>query len=163
MSSSKKIACKGTLGQVFICLRPPPLLGFCLGWSSNSVGSESGQILSVKLLFGNIFFFIGHKIWSGSGRIHNKIGLPDPDPKVRITAPQIRIRKKYLHIWKKERKKVYFPNNSGTFLVLMVFRAIQQTNKWITKRVQWFRKGLKLRGTVGIGRKPPWISPRGPT
>jgi hypothetical protein len=25
------------------------LLGFCLGWSSNFVGSESGQILSVKL------------------------------------------------------------------------------------------------------------------
>jgi hypothetical protein len=23
------------LRQVFICLRPPPLLGFCLGWSSN--------------------------------------------------------------------------------------------------------------------------------
>jgi hypothetical protein len=36
--------------QVFICLRPSPLLGFCLGWSSNFVGSESGQILSVKLL-----------------------------------------------------------------------------------------------------------------
>ncbi len=29
---------------------PPPLLGFCLGWSSNFVGSESGQIQSVKLL-----------------------------------------------------------------------------------------------------------------
>ncbi len=44
--------CKGTLRQVFICLRPPPLLGFCLGWSSNFVGSdsESGQKQSVKLL-----------------------------------------------------------------------------------------------------------------
>jgi hypothetical protein len=30
---------------------------------------------------------------------------------------------------KKERKIVYFPNNSGTFLMLMVFRAIQQRNK----------------------------------
>ncbi len=29
---------------------------------------------------------------------------------------------------KKERKIVYFPNNSGTFLMLMIFRAIQQTN-----------------------------------
>jgi hypothetical protein len=29
---------------------PPPLLGFCLEWSSNFVGSESGQIQSVKLL-----------------------------------------------------------------------------------------------------------------
>ncbi len=28
----KKLTCKGTLRQVFICLRPPPLLGFCLGW-----------------------------------------------------------------------------------------------------------------------------------
>jgi hypothetical protein len=35
---------------VFICLRPPPILGFCLGWSSNFVGSESGQKQSVKLL-----------------------------------------------------------------------------------------------------------------
>ncbi len=35
---------------MFICLRPPPLLGFWLGWSSNSVGSESGKIRSVKLL-----------------------------------------------------------------------------------------------------------------
>ncbi len=35
---------------MIICLRPPPLLGFCLGWSSNFVGSETGQIQSVKLL-----------------------------------------------------------------------------------------------------------------
>ena len=46
----KKNFCKGTLRQVFICLRPPPLLDFCLGWSSNFVGSESGQIQSVKFL-----------------------------------------------------------------------------------------------------------------
>jgi hypothetical protein len=51
MSSSKKLTCKGTLRQVFLCLTPPPLLGFCLGWSSNFVGSESGQIQSVKLLY----------------------------------------------------------------------------------------------------------------
>ncbi len=25
----KKLTCRGTLRQVFICLRPPPLLGFC--------------------------------------------------------------------------------------------------------------------------------------
>jgi hypothetical protein len=50
MSSSKKLTSQGTLRQVFICLRPPPLLGFCLGWSSNFVGSGSGQIQSVKLL-----------------------------------------------------------------------------------------------------------------
>jgi hypothetical protein len=29
----------------------PSLLGFCLGWLRNSVGSESGQIHSVKLLY----------------------------------------------------------------------------------------------------------------
>jgi hypothetical protein len=40
------MTCKCTLRQVFICLR----LGFCLGWCSNFVGSESGQIQSVKLL-----------------------------------------------------------------------------------------------------------------
>ncbi len=45
----KKLPCKGTLRQVFICLRPPSLLGFCLGWCSNFVGSESGQKQSVRL------------------------------------------------------------------------------------------------------------------
>jgi hypothetical protein len=44
--SSKKI-----LRQVFICLMPPSLLGFCLGWSGNFVGSESGQIQSIKILY----------------------------------------------------------------------------------------------------------------
>jgi hypothetical protein len=46
----KELTCKGTLRQVFICLRPPPLLGFCQGWSSNFVGSESGQKQGDKLL-----------------------------------------------------------------------------------------------------------------
>jgi hypothetical protein len=50
MSTSKKFTCKGTLRYVFICLRSSPLLGFCLWWSSIFVGSESGQIQSVKLL-----------------------------------------------------------------------------------------------------------------
>jgi hypothetical protein len=54
MSSSKEFTCKGTLRQVFIRLRPPPLLGFWLGWSSIFVGSESGQIQSVKLLQNNV-------------------------------------------------------------------------------------------------------------
>jgi hypothetical protein len=44
----KKLNHKGTLRQV--CLRPTSLLGFGLGWSSNFVGFESGQIQSVKLL-----------------------------------------------------------------------------------------------------------------
>ncbi len=35
---------------MFICLRPPPLLGFCLRWYSNFVGSESGQQEIVKLI-----------------------------------------------------------------------------------------------------------------
>jgi hypothetical protein len=46
----KKFTCKGTLQQVFIYLRPLPLLGFCLGWCDNFVGSESGQTQSVRLL-----------------------------------------------------------------------------------------------------------------
>ncbi len=50
MSSSKILTWKGILWQVFICPRSPPLLGFCLGWYSNFVGSESGQIKSVELL-----------------------------------------------------------------------------------------------------------------
>jgi hypothetical protein len=48
--SSQKLICKGTMRQVFICLRPHPLIGFCLWWSSNFVGFESGQIQRVKLL-----------------------------------------------------------------------------------------------------------------
>ncbi len=46
----KNVTCKGTLRQVFICLRPLPLLGFCLWWSGNFVGFESGHIQNVKLL-----------------------------------------------------------------------------------------------------------------
>jgi hypothetical protein len=44
------MTCKWTLRQLFICLRPPPLLGFCLGWYSNFVISETVQKQSVKLL-----------------------------------------------------------------------------------------------------------------
>ncbi len=43
----KYLPVKGLCGR---CLRPPPLLGYSLGWSSNVVGSELGQIPSVKLL-----------------------------------------------------------------------------------------------------------------
>ncbi len=46
----KTLTCKGIMRQVFICLGPPTLIGLCLGWSSNFVGSESGHIESVKLL-----------------------------------------------------------------------------------------------------------------
>ncbi len=58
----KRFTCKGTLLQVFICLRPPPLLGFCLGWSSDFEGSES----------------VGYKvciIWSPTG-----LSTPQPPP-----------------------------------------------------------------------------------
>jgi hypothetical protein len=51
----KKLTSKGNLRQVFICLKPPPLLGFRLGWLSNFEGSESGQIYSVKLLQNMVF------------------------------------------------------------------------------------------------------------
>jgi hypothetical protein len=46
--SSSKVTWRWTLRQLFICLRPPPHLGFCLG--VKILGSESGQIHSVKLL-----------------------------------------------------------------------------------------------------------------
>jgi hypothetical protein len=55
MWTSKKLTCKGTLRQVLICMRSPLLLGFCLLWSSNFVGSESSQIQSVKLLQNMVF------------------------------------------------------------------------------------------------------------
>jgi hypothetical protein len=32
---------------MFICLRLSPFIGFCLGWCSNFVDSESGQVQSV--------------------------------------------------------------------------------------------------------------------
>jgi len=35
---------------MFICLSLPQFQDLCLRWSSNFVGSESGQIQSVKLL-----------------------------------------------------------------------------------------------------------------
>jgi hypothetical protein len=38
MTLMQNLPVKGLRGR---CLRPPPLLGFCLGWSSNLVGSES--------------------------------------------------------------------------------------------------------------------------
>jgi hypothetical protein len=52
MSSSKKISCKGTLRQVFICLRPPPLLGFLFVVVGLAifVRSESDQIQSIQLM-----------------------------------------------------------------------------------------------------------------
>ncbi len=47
----KEFTCNGTFWQVFICLRTTPFVGFYLGWSQCcTVGSESGQIESVKLL-----------------------------------------------------------------------------------------------------------------
>jgi hypothetical protein len=46
----KQLTCKGTARQVFICLRLPFLLGFCLGWCSNFVGFKSGQTQSAYLL-----------------------------------------------------------------------------------------------------------------
>ncbi len=36
---------------------------------------------------------------------------------------------------KKERKIVYFLNDSGTCLMLIIFCAVQQTNKCIAKRI----------------------------
>ncbi len=54
-----KFTYKVTLRQVFICLRRPPLLDFCLGWCNSFVGSESCQLQSVKLL--------SCRIWSPPG------------------------------------------------------------------------------------------------
>jgi hypothetical protein len=43
-----------TLRELFICLRPPPLLGFCLGMGKylhfNFVGSEFGHRQSVEVV-----------------------------------------------------------------------------------------------------------------
>ncbi len=71
----KKLTCKGTLRQVFICLRPPPLLGICLGWSSSFVGSESGQKQSVKSLQNMV-----------SNTIQHPPPQPLPDPGSRIQS-----------------------------------------------------------------------------
>jgi hypothetical protein len=43
----KKMASSATL---FICLSPHPLLGYCLGWSSNFVGSESAATHCLYIL-----------------------------------------------------------------------------------------------------------------
>ncbi len=57
LSSSKNKPVKGLCGR---CLSPPPLL-LVLGWSSNFVGSESGQILYIVLN--------SCRIWSLTGLI----------------------------------------------------------------------------------------------
>jgi hypothetical protein len=44
----KSLPVKGLCGRCISDWVPPPLLGFCLGWSSKFVGSKSGQIQSVK-------------------------------------------------------------------------------------------------------------------
>ncbi len=62
-----KFTCKGTLRQVFICLRPTPLLGL-LGVSSNFVGSESGHIQSIKRLQNMVFNRIRFFTVKGEGR-----------------------------------------------------------------------------------------------
>ncbi len=67
----QKFTCKGDLSQVFFCLRPPPLLGFCLGWSSNFGGSEPGQLQSVKLLQNTVQY---------GGMVSNRIRHPPPPP-----------------------------------------------------------------------------------
>ncbi len=61
----KKFTCKGTLRQVFICLRPPSLLGFCLGWSSNFVGSPPPALPATHCLY--ILYFDKGKGGRGEG------------------------------------------------------------------------------------------------
>jgi hypothetical protein len=48
MKSSEKIVLDFAAG-IYLS-EDPPFLCFCLGWTSNFVGSESGQIQSAKLL-----------------------------------------------------------------------------------------------------------------
>jgi hypothetical protein len=50
IESNAKCPFKLTFWQVCICLRPPILVGFRLGWSRNFLGSESGKKQSIKLL-----------------------------------------------------------------------------------------------------------------
>ncbi len=57
MPFSKKLTCKGTLGHVFICLKPSSPPSFCLGWCSNFVGSESGHEQSANTSKDDIWFW----------------------------------------------------------------------------------------------------------
>ncbi len=50
MSLAKKIYMLMNFASGVYLPEAPPLLGFCLEWFSNFVGSESGQKQSVKLL-----------------------------------------------------------------------------------------------------------------
>jgi hypothetical protein len=48
MCHLKKIALEKDFAAGAYLPEAAPLLGFCLGWSSNFVSSESGQVQSVK-------------------------------------------------------------------------------------------------------------------
>ncbi len=63
MSSSKRLTCKGIVTGVYLCEAPWPTPHKFRG-SSNFVGSEAGQIKSVKLL----------QIWSPTG-LNTVLGL----------------------------------------------------------------------------------------
>ncbi len=106
MLSSKKMDLKRDFVTGFIFLRPPPLLGFCLGWSCNFVGFESGQIQSFKLLQTMVFNRTRHPtppsshklslytvLWQGKeGRV---------EPKRRLGGQQFtKLGRKYQQGWR---------------------------------------------------------------
>jgi hypothetical protein len=88
MSLSKKFNCKGTLWQVFFCLRPPPLIGFLFGEVRQCCRFwiESGHIQSVKLLHNMASNTIQHPpppihtlavntvlwLWEGVGEVNKR-------------------------------------------------------------------------------------------
>ncbi len=72
MSSSKKLT---SVASVYLS-EAPPILGFCLGWSSNYVGSESGQIQNM----GWPSNFVGYESGQIQNMVSNRTQHPQPLP-----------------------------------------------------------------------------------
>ncbi len=95
MSSSKKLTCKRTLRQVFFCLGPPPLLGFCLGWSSNFLNLVRYSVINTSRIWSptRTVCIIDCTLIQGKGG-----GRVEPERRLQ-EQPFTKLGRKYQHNW----------------------------------------------------------------
>ncbi len=100
---------------MFICLRPPPLIGFCLGSSSNFVGSESGLKKNVKLL---------------PNMVSNTTQHPPPPPSHTLSVQSV------LWLWgggKVNQRVGQRGNSSQSWTVSRTVRSAKTHKNWMKK------------------------------